>query len=269
MSIVSALYVGSVVHQRLRPVRHRLRYRMFALLVDLDELESLPRRLRLFSLNRFNVFSLHERDYGDIAGRADPTEGLRAYVDRQLRQAGLPAAGAVRLLTMPRILGYAFNPLSIYFCHGPAGALQALIYEVNNTYGERHSYLIAVDSGQGVGAPIRQRCAKAFRVSPFLAGELEDAFRVAAPSADVPRMSIGVAAHDAAGPVLDARFDAVRHALDDPALVRVFLSHPLLTLKVIAAIHWEALRLVLKGARLQPAPPPPARSVTVVKPVDP
>ena len=269
MSSASALYVGSVVHERLRPVRHRLRYRMFALLVDLDELAPLARRLRLFSLNRFNLFSLHEGDYGDIAGRAGPAESLRAYVDRQLREAGLPAAGTVRLLTMPRILGYAFNPLSVYFCHGPAGELQALIYEVNNTFGERHSYLIAVDPSQRDGARIRQRCAKAFRVSPFLSADLEYAFRVAAPRADGAGLSIGVAACDGAGAIVDARFDAGRRALDDAALARVFLSHPLLTLKVIAAIHWEALRLLLKGARLHPGPASPLSSVTVVKPVDP
>ncbi|MDQ6628596.1 MAG: DUF1365 family protein, partial [Pseudomonadota bacterium] len=172
MRPASALYVGSVMHQRLRPARHRLRYRMFSLLVDLDELPVLARRLRLFSLNRFNLFSLHECDYGDIAGRADAGSGLRGYVDRQLRNAGLPAAAAVRLLTMPRILGYAFNPLSVYFCHHTDGALRALIYEVNNTFGERHSYLIEVAAGERHAPQIVQSCAKRFRVSPFLSSDL-------------------------------------------------------------------------------------------------
>ena len=264
----SALYVGAVMHQRLRPARHRLRYRMFSLLLDLDELPALARRLRLFSLDRFNLFSLHQRDYGDIAAAARG-EGLRAYVDRQLRAAGLPAAAAVRLLTMPRLLGYAFNPLSVYFCHGADGALQALIYEVNNTFGERHSYLIAVDAGASDAARIVQRCAKEFRVSPFLALDLDYVFRVEPPRPDREAMSIGVVASDRTGALVNARYDARRRALDDASLARVFLSHPLLTLKVIAAIHWEALRLLARGVRLQGKPPAPARSVTLVKPVDP
>ena len=264
----SALYVGAVMHQRLRPRHHRLRYRMFSLLVDLDELPALTRRLRLFSLDRFNLFSVHQRDYGDVAGHADDCDGLRAYVDRQLREAALPAAAKVLLLTMPRVLGYAFNPLSVYFCHDADGALQALIYEVNNTFGERHSYLIAVNASQRDGARIVQRCAKEFRVSPFLAFDLDYVFRIEPPRPERDAISIGVVANDRDGALLNARFDAERHRLDDAALARVFLSHPLLTLKVIVAIHWEALRLLVKGVRLQAAPAAPARPVTLVKPVD-
>ena len=269
MSTASALYAGTVMHQRLRPARHRLRYRMFSLLVDLDELPSLAKRLRLFSLNRFNLFSLHESDYGDVASHAAEGSGLRGHVERLLRAAGLPAAGAIRLLTMPRILGYAFNPLSVYFCHDGDGALQALIYEVNNTFGGRHSYLIEVEAGERDGRRVVQRCAKEFRVSPFLALDLRYVFRVEAPHPDRAALSIGVAAHDSAGVLVNARFDAGRRRLDDAALMRVFFSHPLLTLKVVGAIHWEALRLFLKGVRLQPKPPAPAGPVTLVKSSDP
>jgi hypothetical protein len=258
----SALYTGSVMHQRLRPVRHRLRYRVFSLLLDLDELPALSQRLRLFSLNGFNLFSLHERDYG--AGNG----GLRGYVEAQLRAAGLPAAGAIRLLTMPRILGYAFNPLSVYFCHAGDGALSAVLYEVNNTFGERHSYLIEVDPEQRAGDTIVQQCAKQFHVSPFLALDMSYRFRIEAPAVQRDGLSIGVVAQDAEGAVLNARFDARRRSLDDAALMRVFLTHPLLTLKVVAAIHWEALRLLVKGIRWHPKPPSPDQLVTVVKPQD-
>ena len=268
MSSASALYVGSVMHQRLRPARHRLRYRMFSLLVDLDELPALARRLRLFSLNRFNVFSLHERDYGDLAERADAGGGLRVYVDRQLRDAGLPAARSVRLLTMPRILGHAFNPLSVYFCDGADGTLQALLYEVNNTFGERHSYLIAVDASQRKEARIVQRCAKEFRVSPFLPLDLDYVFRIEPPASERAALSLGVVANDSIGALVNARFDAERRVLDDGALARVFFSHPLLTLKVVAAIHWEALHLAVKGVRLQAKPATPSCPVTLVKPLD-
>ncbi len=265
---VSALYVGTVMHQRLRPARHRLRYRMFSLLVDVDELPSLAQRLRLFSLNRFNLFSLHERDYGDVASHAD-RGGLRACVERQLGALALPAGGAIRLLTMPRILGYAFNPLSVYFCDDASGALRALVYEVNNTFGERHSYVVEVDAAERDGRRVVQGCAKEFRVSPFLAGDLRYVFRVEPPRPDRAALSVGVVAHDAAGPLLNARFDAERRRLDDGALARVFFSHPLLTLKVIVAIHWEALRLLLKGVRLQPKPAAGAASATLVEPSDP
>jgi hypothetical protein len=186
-----------------------------------------------------------------------------------LREAGLPAAAKILLLTMPRILGYAFNPLSVYFCHDAGGALQALIYEVNNTFGERHSYLIAVDAGERDGTRIVQRCAKELHVSPFLALDLDYVFRIEPPRPGRDAISIGVVANDRDGAMLNARFDAERRRLDDAALARVFFSHPLLTLKVIAAIHWEALRLLVKGVRLQAKPAAPIRSVTLVKPVDP
>jgi DUF1365 family protein len=260
----SALYVGQVMHQRLRPRRHRLDYRLFSLLVDLDQLPELHRRLRLFSLNRFNLFSLHESDYGAGDGRS-----LRAQVDQQLCAAGLQAGGPIRLLSMPRILGHVFNPLSVYFCHRPDGPLQAILYEVNNTFGQRHGYLIAVDPDSGEpGALVAQACDKQFHVSPFLGLDLRYAFRVEPPQPDRPGLSIGVSASDAQGVLLHARFDARRRALDDAGLARVFVSHPLLTLKVVAAIHWEALRLWIKGVAIHRLPAAPACPVTIIKAKD-
>ncbi|MEJ8851585.1 DUF1365 domain-containing protein [Variovorax rhizosphaerae] len=258
---VSALYTGSVMHQRLRPRRHRLRYRVFSLLVDLDELPALSRRLRLFSLNRFNLFSLHERDYGD--GR-----GLREHIDCKLREAGMSEGGPVSLLTMPRILGYAFNPLSVYFCHRPDGALLAILYEVNNTFGERHSYLLPIAPEDAGNERITQTCAKALHVSPFLGLQMHYEFRVKVPCEARPDLDIGISATDADGTVLVARLDAKREPLRDTALARIFLSHPLLTLKVIAAIHWEALRLWLKGIPLHTHPGAPRSSAPLVKPED-
>lgn len=259
MSEHSALYSGSVVHRRLRPVAHRLRYRVFSLLLDLDELPRLARRLRFFSLDRFNLFSLHQGDHG-----AGGDQGLRPYVEQQLHAAGLATGGAIRLLAMPRILGYAFNPLSVYFCHHPDGGLQAILYEVNNTFGERHSYLIAVDEAQRHGGELTQQCEKRFHVSPFLALDMHYRFGIAAPRADDERLRITVTASDVEGPVLTACFDARRRALDDRQLLRAFFACPLLTLKVMTAIHWEALRLWAKGLRLHRRPGAPERTVTVV-----
>lgn len=254
----SALYAGRVMHQRLRPRRHRLSYRVFSLLLDLEELPALHQRLRWLSVDGFNLFSIHRRDHG-----AGEPEGPRAHVERQLQAAGLPAGGAIRLLTMPRILGYAFNPLSVYFCHAPgSGALQAILYEVNNTFGQRHSYLIAVPPGQPPGQAVVQQCDKGFHVSPFLDLALQYRFEVR-PPADA--LHVGIQVRDAQGAVLVATLDARRRPLSDRALLRAFFSHPLLTLKVVGAIHWEALQLWLKGLRIHRLPPAPAQAVSIVR----
>ena len=158
----SSLYMGSVMHHRLRPRAHRLRYRIFMALLDLDEIDALARSFRLFSRGRFNLFAFHAGDYGNGTG-----EPLRLQLERHMRAAGLtPDGGPIRLLTMPRMLGFAFNPVSLFFCHRRDGTLVAIHYEVNNTFGERHGYFLPVTED---GAPtVHQHCAKAFHVSPFI-----------------------------------------------------------------------------------------------------
>jgi uncharacterized protein len=257
-----ALYRGEVVHQRLRPRRHRLRYRMFSLLLDLDQLPALDARLRLLSVNRANLFSFHEADHGD--GSAP---GLKAQVEAWLCAAGLAAGGRVRLLAMPRILGYAFNPLSVYFCDAPSGGLQAIVYEVNSTFGERHWYLVPL-APSTKAAPeqlLVHRCAKRMHVSPFVGMQADYGFRIRPPSDNATRLlNIGVDVHEAQGLLLRTAFVARRHALTDAALVRAFVLQPLLTLKVIGAIHWEALRLWRKGVPVQPRPPRATDPLTIV-----
>ncbi|MDT0140085.1 DUF1365 family protein [Acidovorax sp. PRC11] len=258
----SALCMGDVVHQRLRPVRHRLRYRVYALWLDVDELPQLARRLRLFSLNRFNLFGLHERDYGSGSG-----DTLRGHVERQLAAAGLAAPGGpIRMLTMPRILGYAFNPLTVYLCHRADGGLRAVLYEVNNTFGERHSYLVEVPEAQAHGARQRHACDKSFHVSPFLPLSLRYAFDLQRPDGCGDALVLGVTAADAEGTVLSATWRLRTGPLTDGTLARAFATHPLLTLKVMGAIHWEALRLWLKGAGFHPKPPAPANSLSIIRP---
>jgi len=255
MTAASALYVGSVMHRRVRPKAHRLRYRMFSLLLDLDEIDAVAGQLRLFSRNRFNLFSFHDRDYA-----AGTDQALRSQIEQYLTEAGLsPDGGSIRLLTMPRILGFAFNPLSIYFCHRRDGQLMAVQCEVNNTFGERHSYLLPVGPGD---APFRQNCAKVFHVSPFMAMDMHYTFRVAPPD---QRLSIAITVSDGQGTVLTAVHSAERRALTDSALLRVFVTQPLLTLKVVGGILWEALRLWLKGVPVRDHPAPPAQQVTVAR----
>lgn len=260
----SALYSGEVMHVRLRPRRHRLRYRVFSLLLDLDELMAVDARLRLLSVNRRNVLAFHEADHGD--GSKTP---LKTQVDEWLLQAGLPTGGRVRLLTMPRILGYAFNPLSVYFCDAPAGGLQAIVHEVNSTFGERHFYLLAVSARQGeaarAGGRIALECAKKIHVSPFIGMAARYAFHIRVPLDEGERpLHVGVDVVDEDGPLLRAALIARAQPLDDRHLLKALLLHPLLTLKVIAAIHWEALRLFAKRVPLQPRPPVTQEQLTIV-----
>lgn len=256
--MTSALYVGSVLHRRLKPRVHRLRYRMFWMLFDLDELASLSRRLRLFSLAQFNLFGFRNADHGD--GSDKP---LREQVETHLATAGLDLdGGAIHLLCMPRILGYVFNPISVYYCYDRAGDLAALLYEVHNTFGQRHSYLITVDRAHT--GTFSQRCAKALYVSPFIGMDIAYDFRVHAPS---ERLSLAIRGSDAQGPVIVASLTGERRELTDAALARVFVTHPLLTLKVIAGIHWDALKLWFKGVELQPRPPAPS-PITIVSSED-
>lgn len=255
----SALYVGAVTHRRLRPRRHALRYRVFWLLLDLDEIASLPRDLRWFGHNRFNALSFYDTDHGD--GSQTP---MRDQVSRHLRRAGIATAdGPIRLLCMPRIFGYVFNPLSIYFCHRSDGSLAAILYEVTNTFGERHSYLIAVEPG--AGSIVDQRCRKVFYVSPFMDMDISYTFRVAIPG---ERISVAIVTSDRIGSVLTAALRGKRSALSDSTLLHALATHPLLTLKVISAIHWHALRLLLKGFKPRPRPRPPNDPVTVVNAKD-
>lgn len=250
----SGLYPGVVTHTRMKPRRHALRYRIFMLLLDLDELADLDRGLKLFSLRRFNLVGFDPRRHGD--GSAMP---LKAQVEAQLAAAGIAHGGPVRLLAMPRILGMGFNPLTVYFCHAADGALSAILYEVNNTFGERHSYLIPADN-----APIvKQACEKGFYVSPFMDMALSYAFRVRPPGAQV---QVLVDVDDAEGRVLATGFAGEREALTDRNLLRAWLRHPWMTVGVLGAIHWEALFIWLKGEKIRQRPQKPAWPVTVVTP---
>jgi uncharacterized protein len=252
-----AIYYGRVVHHRRRPRRHTLAYRVFSLLLDLDDLAASGSRLRLFSHNGFNLFSFHDRDHGP----GDGTD-LRTWLGRQLAAAGLDVdGGRIEVLCYPRILGYVFNPLTVYFCRRPDESLSAIVYEVNNTFGERHSYVIPVDAP--AGAVVRQACDKRLYVSPFNDTHGGYRFRVTPPAGDV---EVIVNYVDDAGLILHAGFRGARGPLTDRALITAFLRYPLMTVKVMAGIHWEALRLWRKGLRLVRRPAAPAESVTIVTP---
>jgi DUF1365 family protein len=255
----SALYDGETWHRRFRPVQHFLRYRLFMLLLDLDELPGLDRRLRHFGYNRSRLISFRDRDHLD--GSTTP---LRAQVEGHLRRAGLPCGGPIRVLCMPRVLGQVFNPLTVYYCYPPgvAKAPMAILYEVNNTFGQRHAYLLRADASDD--KRIRNACDKRFYVSPFMDMALGYRFRLRPPSEGAgDPLSVEIDVDDTDGRILAAAFLAKRQPLTDATLIRAVLSHPLLMLKVVGAIHWEAVKLWLKGLRLKPRPPTPAEPVTI------
>ena len=243
MSLKSSIYTGHVAHARHRPRSHRLRYRVFSFLLDLDELPRLDKDSRLFGYNRAAIFSFRDGDHGDGS-----MGGLRGWVCRQLEKAGLTAGDLhVRMLCYPRIFGYVFNPLTVYFCYRSDGCLCAVLYEVCNTFHERHTYVIPV--GDSPGASIRQRCDKAMYVSPFtpMAGRYD--FRVEPPC---ERVFVGINQSDCDGPLLAASFAGKYLAFSDKALLKLLLAYPLMTLKVMGAIYVEALRLWLKGVPVHP-----------------
>jgi len=237
--VKSAIYAGEVFHKRYRPRPHKLRYRVFQCLFDLDEIDAMAHGLRLFSRNRFNLFSFHDKDFGDRSGK-----DLRGQIEALMRRAGQePDGGAIRLMTMPRMLGHVFNPISVWFCHRRDASLATIIYEVTNTFKERHSYVIPVSADQAEAVEIHQACDKCFYVSPFMDLDMRYNFTVVPPQEET---KVVVAGGDARGPLIVAAFAGEREELSDGALVRAFLKHPLLTLKVVAGIHVEALWLFLK-----------------------
>lgn len=245
------LYPGEVMHRRLKPFGHRFTYRVFSLLVDIDRLDELGRLSRLFSVNRPGIVSFHERDHVDHEG-----ETVRRFADRLLKEAGLDRpARRILLLAYPRICGYVFNPISVYFAYGPDDAPLALIYAVRNTFGARHAYVAPIRPGEIGPAGIRQTRTKVLHVSPFISMGARYRFHVLPPGRMV---RLHIHETEGGGPVLVATFNGRRMRLSDANLVNCLVRFPFMTLKVMAGIHWQALKLWLKGARFRRSPPPPS-----------
>ena len=243
----AALYFGEVMHARLKPMGHRFTYRVMSLLIDLDRLDDADRQSALFAVNRAALYSFNEADHGRRDGSP-----LRAYAHSCAAQHGIDLTGGhVWLLCYPRLFGFTFNPLSVYFCHRVDGELALVIYEVRNTFGDIHSYVLPVQPGELSEAGVRQQQAKLFYVSHFIEMTMRYHFRVSLPG---ERIKLRILETDREGPLLAATFGGRRESLTTAALLRSLFALPLVTLKIVAAIHWEALRLWLKGARLVPRP---------------
>jgi uncharacterized protein len=238
MTSTSCLYVGDVVHRRVQPVKHALRYKVYNLFVDVDELPDIARRLRWFSYNRFNLFSISDRKFGAGDGTS-----LRNHV-WSLAEATGTDVSRIFMLCYPAVLGRVFNPLTTYYCYNAAGGIRLMIYEVTNTFGERHTYVIPAGLGH-------QSHTKKFYVSPFNNVEGRYDFLAEAPD---ETLTLGISLRVNGEAVMQAWFRGERTTLTDGTLLRSFCSLPLQPLKVMAGIHWEAFKLWWKGLPLTTRP---------------
>ena len=249
MTPAARLYVGKTTHARLRPRPHRFSYNLFQLLIDVDRIEEGLRDLRLF---RYRLYSFAECDHGARDGSR-----LRTWVEARLAEAGLAvSAHRIRLLCFPRMLGFVFNPISIFFVEDARGGLEAVIYEVNNTFGQTHAY---VTPAAGVGCE-RHEADKRLYVSPFYGVEGAYRFLVTPPA---ETFNLVIAKSIGGKPDFMATLSAERRELTDARLLKLFFAMPLMTLGVVAAIHWQALLLWLKGAPFGARPAGPQAGMSV------
>ena len=242
-----------IFHARSRPRKNVFRYGALYLILPLKEL-SRARRIGLFSVDRANLFGVRTSDYGDRS--MPPAQWIRQVLDDWR----VPEAdGEVWLMTMPRIFGYAFNPVSFWFCFDKAGALRAMLAEVNNTFGERHCYLCFRDDHGVIPAQDALVSRKIFHVSPFIKVEGEYRFRI---SASAENVSVAIDLSDQGGPLLRTSVAGPVQAMTSANLLRVLLRNPLTALKVIGLIHYQAVKLFLKGVRHFGKPEAPAAPIS-------
>ena len=249
------LYFGRVMHARIAPFRHRFEYRVFSALFDIEKVDELAARVSLFSRNRFNLFSFYESDHGAKDGSP-----LRPWAEKMLHAAGIDSAiGQIKLLCYPRILGYVFNPLSVYYCYGQDRRLLAMIYEVSNTFGECHCYVGKVSQHKEDNLFSVQEARKVFYVSPFIEVSGQYLFRFDTPG---KQLRLSVQQREDGRPLLFTSFGGRFRSFSSKSLALALVKYPLMTLKVIVAIHWEALQLWRKGAKYVPQPHKPETEFT-------
>ena len=235
----SIIYNGKVIHRRFKPKEHYFKYSVFSLLIDIDELEIIENTIKIFSHNKFNIISFFDKDHGPRDGTS-----VKEWVIKNLKDIGIENHKIqIKLLCYPRIFGYVFNPLSVFFIYDENSRLIAILYEVKNTFGEQHTYVFKTEDEK----VITNDCAKKFHVSPFIEMECHYYFRVLKPS---DKISVIIDQKDKDGKLLYASQDGKAAELNEKNLLTSYISHPLMTFKIIAAIHYEALKLWLKGVKI-------------------
>ena len=232
----SCIYNGEVNHTRFKPVKHFLNYKTFSLFIDLDEIEQLDKSISIFSHNKFNIFSFYNKDHGDRDGNC-----LKKWVISNLKKYKIEGnISKIKILCYPRIFGYVFNPLSIFYCY-ENDKLKSIFYEVKNTFNEQHTYIFKIKDGE----EIKQKCKKKFYVSPFMDMETFYNFKLIDPN---QRLSVMIKQTDAEGTVLTATQTGDKKEFNFKQLLINFFRYPLMTFKIISSIHFEALLLWKKGA---------------------
>ena len=235
----SFIYTGNVVHKRFKPKIHFFKYKVFSLLLDLSEIHLLDKNLKIFSYNKFNIVSFYDKDHGARDGSS-----IQNWVIDNLKKNNIDTNNIqIKLLCYPRIFGYVFNPLSIFYVYDKNFNLISILYEVKNTFGEQHTYVFRCKDFSNL---ILHNCKKKFYVSPFIEMKTFYNFRLLRPG---KKINILIKQKDENGLLLIAHQTGKRVDLTSKNLFFEFIKHPLMSVKVISAIHFEAFRLWVKGIK--------------------
>ena len=237
--INSSIYNGQVIHKRFKPKVHSFRYDVFSLLIDLSELETLDKQVNFFSYNKFNWISFYDKDHGDRDGSS-----LINWVQKNLRKNNISTENIkIKILCYPRIFGFVFNPLSVFYVYNSNENLISILYEVKNTFGEQHTYIFRIEKDANL---IQNNCSKKFHVSPFIQMNCNYFFRLLKPG---NKISVIIDQYENEDKILYASQDGIRTDFNTKYLIKSFLNHPLMTFKIIIAIHYEAFKLWSKGIK--------------------
>ena len=236
--MTSSLYNGTVIHKRFKPKKHFFKYKVFSLLLDLSELNYLDKNINFFSYNSFNLISFFDKDHGERDGSS-----LFEWVKKNLKENNIKSENIkIKLLCYPRIFGYVFNPLSVFFIYDNKENLISILYEVKNTFGEQHTYIFKVENNN----LIQHNCSKKFHVSPFIEMDCNYFFRTLKPA---EKISVIIDQYQLDEKILFASQDGIRVDFNTKELLKSYIKHPLMTLKIISAIHFEAFKLWVKGIK--------------------
>ena len=234
----SSIYNGTVIHKRFKPKIHFFKYKVFSLLIDLSDLNYLNKKISFFSYNGFNLISFFDKDHGDRDGSS-----LIDWVKKNLTENNINSENIrIKLLCYPRIFGYVFNPLSVFFVYDHNENLISILYEVKNTFGEQHTYVFKAKNNN----LLQHNCSKKFHVSPFIEMNCNYFFKILRPS---DKISVVIDQYQFNEKILFASQDGKRVDFNSKELLKSYLKHPLMTFKIISAIHFEAFKLWIKGIK--------------------
>ena len=236
----SYIYDGTVIHKRFKPKKHYFKYSVFSLLIDLDEIDLIAKKIKFFSYNKFNLISFFDKDHGPRDGTS-----LKSWVSENLKKLNIYDDNIkIKLLCYPRMFGYVFNPLSIFFVYNKNSSLVAILYEVKNTFGEQHTYVFKINKTEKI---LRHSCKKKFHVSPFIEMNCSYYFKTLKPE---NKLLVVINQNDDTGKLLYASQKGLKKEINSKNLIFSYISHPLMSFKIIGAIHFEAFKLWLKGIKL-------------------